>query len=63
MVKVATDSASDLPPQTAKDLEITVVPLNVHFGSETYRDGVDLSAEGFYSKLEKSPTLLGCPPN
>jgi DegV family protein with EDD domain len=57
MVKVVTDSVSDLPPQTAKDLGITVVPLNVHFGTKTYRDGVDLTAEGFYRKLEKSPTL------
>jgi len=57
MIKVVTDSASDLPPDVAKDLEVTVVPLNVHFGSETYKDRVDLGAEEFYHKLENSPTL------
>ena len=35
MVKLVTDSVSDLPPEVAKDLEITVIPLNVRFGLET----------------------------
>jgi DegV family protein with EDD domain len=60
-VKVVTDSTSDLTPETASELGITVVPLNVHFGTEigteTYRDGVDLTAEDFYRKLEQSKTL------
>ncbi len=57
MVKIVTDSVSDLPPQIAKDLGITVIPLNVHFGTETYRDGVDLTAEEFYHKLKNSSML------
>jgi len=57
MVKVVTDSVSDLPSQVVKDLGITVIPLNVHFGDQTYRDGVDLTAEEFYHKLENSSTL------
>jgi DegV family protein with EDD domain len=57
MVKIVTDSVSDIPFQTAKELGITVIPLNVHFGSETYRDGVDLTADEFYRKLRRSPTL------
>jgi DegV family protein with EDD domain len=57
MVKLVTDTASDLPPEVAKDLEITVIPLNVQFGRETYKDRVDLTAEDFYHKLENSPTL------
>lgn len=57
MVKLVTDSVSDLPPEVAKDLEITVIPLNVQFGYETYKDRVDLTAEDFYHKLENSSTL------
>lgn len=57
MVKLVTDSVADLPPKVAEDLGITVIPLNVHFGSETYRDGIDLTTEDFYQKLETSPTL------
>ncbi len=54
MVKVVTDSCSDITPQLAWGLEITVVPLYVNFGNEVYRDNVDLSTEGFYHKLEIS---------
>ena len=54
MVKVVTDSCSDITPQLAWELGITVVPLYVQFGSETYRDNVDLSTEEFYRKLETS---------
>ncbi len=50
-VKIVTDSVADLPPQVAKELEITVIPLNVRFGTEVYRDGVDLTAEQFYERL------------
>ena len=52
MVKVVTDSCSDITPQLAQELGITVVPLYVQFGDDTYRDNVDLSTEEFYHKLE-----------
>jgi DegV family protein with EDD domain len=57
MVKMVTDSASDLTPEVIKDLEITVVPLHIQFGNETYKDRVDLSPEEFYQKLEHSSKL------
>lgn len=56
-VKVVTDSASDIPVTIARDLGITVVPDNVHFGQRTYRDGVDLTKEEFFIELAKSPVL------
>lgn len=57
MVGIVTDSASDVPRELARELGITVVPLNVHFGTETYKDGVDLTAEDFYSMLVTAPKL------
>ena len=57
MVKVVTDSVSDLPSEVVEDMGITVIPLNVHFGTELYKDGVELTAEEFYHKLENSSTL------
>jgi len=56
-VKIVTDSVADLPPQVAQELGITIVPLHVRFGTETYRDGVDLTAEQFFDKLEHDKTL------
>jgi DegV family protein with EDD domain len=57
VVKIVTDSTSDLTSETAKKLGITVVPLNVHIGTETYRDGVDLTTEDFYRKLSQARDL------
>jgi DegV family protein with EDD domain len=56
-VKIVTDSTSDISPQVAKELGITVVPLYVHFGEDVYRDGVDLSPAEFYQKLKASKIL------
>jgi len=53
-VKIVTDSVADLPPAVAKELDITVVPLVLRFGAETYRDGIDISADQFYEKLKTS---------
>jgi DegV family protein with EDD domain len=56
-VKIVTDSTSDLTPEIAGELGITVVPLYVHFGTEAYRDGVDLKTEEFYKKLVANKSL------
>jgi len=55
--KIVTDSVADLPSQVVNELGITVIPLNVRFGTEVYRDGVDLTAEQFYDRLVHSQTL------
>jgi len=56
-VKVVTDSVSDLPLEIAQELGITVIPLYIHFGSKTYKNGVALTTDEFYHKLETSSTL------
>ena len=56
-VRIVTDSVSDLPSEVAEELGIAVIPLNVRFGTEVYRDGIDLTAEQFYEKLKHSKTL------
>ena len=56
-VKIITDSTSDIPVQVARDLGIEVIPLYVHFGTEVYRDGVDLSTAEFYHKLATNKSL------
>lgn len=56
-VQVVTDSSSDIPPEVAQELGITIIPLYVRFGDEVYRDGVDISADQFYDKLAHSHIL------
>jgi len=54
-VRIVTDSTCDLPPELVRDLGITVVPVYVRFGQESYRDGIDISREQFYKRLVNSP--------
>lgn len=56
-VKLITDSVADLPAEVAKELGITVVPLNVRFGSTTYRPGIDITADQFYERLSHNKVL------
>ena len=55
VVKIVTDSTSDISPEIADALGITVVPVYLRFGDEVYRDGVDISSAEFYQKLVTSP--------
>jgi DegV family protein with EDD domain len=50
-VAVITDSASDLELSDAAEAGITVVPLIVNFGSDSYRAGVDMSTEEFWARM------------
>jgi DegV family protein with EDD domain len=50
-VAIITDSASDLPPEVAAAAGITVVPLIVNFGSETFRTNVDLTTDEFWARM------------
>ncbi len=65
MVRIITDSTSDITQEEGAALDITVVPLTVHFGSTSYRDGIDLSKKEFFEKLaavETLPTTSQVPP-
>ncbi|MDM8000826.1 MAG: DegV family protein [Dehalococcoidia bacterium] len=56
-VRVVTDSTSDLPPEVARDLGITVVPAQVQFGDQVFLDGIELTSEEFYRRLQSESTL------
>ena len=53
-IALVTDSTCDLPKSVVKDKNITVIPLNVHFGEETFLDGIDLQSNEFFEKLSTS---------
>ena len=55
VVKIVTDSTSDISPEIADALGITVVPVYLRFGDEVYQDGVDISSAEFYRRLVTSP--------
>jgi DegV family protein with EDD domain len=65
-VAVVTDSASDMDPARAASLGITIVPLIVNFGKDTYSAGVDLSTDEFWKRMTAPdapfPTTAACSP-
>lgn len=50
-VAIFTDSASDLDPAQAAAQGISIVPLLVSFGSETYKAGVEMSTTAFWERM------------
>jgi len=54
-IKLVTDSTCDLPPDKIAQEDITVVPLYINFGEDSYKDGVDITREEFYEMLPDSP--------
>jgi DegV family protein with EDD domain len=53
---IVTDSTADLTPEEIEQYGIFVVPLNIHFGAESFPDNPALSREQFFTQLMESPT-------
>ena len=56
-IRIVTDSTADLPPEVVSDYQIEVVPLTVLFGDEELRDGVDITAERFFRRMQREAEL------
>ena len=56
-VKIVTDSVADIPTEVVNELGISIIPVLVCFGEETYRDGIDITTDQFYEKLVKSNVM------
>ena len=56
-VKLIIDAGSDLTVAQAKELDVTLIPMSVRFGSEEYLSGVDITNEEFYNRLTKEKEL------
>jgi len=57
VVRIVTDSTADLAEDLQRAAGITVVPLNVRFGDQVFKDHVDLSSDDFFARLKTSPQL------
>ncbi len=56
-VKIVTDSVSDIPPDIVKELDISIIPVILRFGEETFRDGIDITNDQFYERLATSKVM------
>ena len=54
---VVTDSTVYIPKETRERLHIHMMPLNVIFSNEAYREEVDITADEFYEEVKKQDKL------
>jgi DegV family protein with EDD domain len=57
MLRIITDGAADIPTGWAEEFDIEIVPINIHFGEETYLQYIEMDLEGFYNKVGTSPVF------
>jgi EDD domain protein, DegV family len=56
-VVILTDSTAYLPQEYVDSLPVRVIPLSLIWDGKSYRDGIDMAPEEFYTRLAKSQTL------
>ncbi|MEW6717118.1 MAG: DegV family protein [Chloroflexota bacterium] len=56
-VVLVTDSTAYIPPELVNKYKIKVIPQILIWGDKTYLDGVDISPEEFYNRLEKADIM------
>ena len=56
-IKITATSTCDLPPELLERHQITIVPLYVSFGGNTYRDGVETGPDDIFRHVEEGGAL------
>ena len=56
-VAIVTDSTAYLPNELTEKHNITVLPLEVIWGEETFKDGIDILPSEFYTRLETAKIM------
>lgn len=56
-VRIVTDSAAELSPEVAERWDISVVPLDIWFGEEVLRDGIEITSPEYYRKLRRTSLM------
>lgn len=57
MIKIVTDSTCNLPPDWLSRYQLTVVPVNIQFGLETFHEGQSIDPETFYRRINADGVL------
>jgi len=61
-IQIVTDSTAQLDPDLVQQLGITVVPLEISFGKQKFREGVDLSPHEFFRRVAQSSVMPASAP-
>ena len=57
MIKIVSDTTCDMLPEMVKEHDITFVPINIQFGTDSYQEGVNMDWDLFYRKIEEMGIL------
>jgi DegV family protein with EDD domain len=52
MLRIVTDGAADLPAGWKEEFDIQIVPINIHFGEETFLQYIEMDLDAFYKKID-----------
>lgn len=55
VIKIVADSTHYLPPKLVAQYDIRSVPINLVFGTQVYREGIDIDTERFFQRLASDP--------
>ena len=56
-VEIVSDSSAYIPKELVKEHNLTIVPLTVNWLGKSYRDGVDIEANDFYTQMSESKEM------
>jgi len=56
-MQIVMDSAGDMPAGWAQEFDIQIIPINIHFGEQTFLSGIDLSNKEFYRLADESGVI------
>jgi DegV family protein with EDD domain len=56
-IAIVTDSTCDMGPDALRSIDVSMVPLKLHFGDVTYQDWIDFTPQTFYPKLRGAARL------
>lgn len=60
-IAILTDSGTDVPAEFDESEGVFTVPLSIHYGSETFLDGVDINVDRVYDILKTEPLTTSLP--
>lgn len=56
-IAIVADSTCDLPAEVVQSRQISIVPLHILFGTQSFRDGIDIDNTTFYERLQRESAL------
>jgi DegV family protein with EDD domain len=56
-IAIVCDSASDIPSNFIKSLDLNEVPININFGDKVFKENIDITGDEFYKKLTDTKDL------